>query len=148
MAMNGSNENTQSDSVGAQEQGSEGWVGYKNPPKHSQFKAGQKNAGRAKGRRNRKTIMKQVAYEKHAVTENGESKQRTTWELLVLTLRKLAADGDPKAVKLFQELIEKYLPEETTRRYGYLVAPAECTREEFEAELKARRDRRNRETDV
>ena len=70
----------------------------------------------------------------HTVAENGKRRRRSTLDLVLLRLRNLALED--KNVRPFEELhrlIKAYQPQETNDRVGYLVVPAEMTREEWVA---------------
>ena len=113
--------------------GPEERVGYGHPPKATRFKPGRSGnpKGRPKGAQGRKTIVEQVLLERHDVIEAGERKQRTTLELILLTLRHRAFEGDPKAFKALQELEARFGPQEPKRQGGYIVVPEVLTEEEW-----------------
>lgn len=68
---------------------SQGKVGFKNPPKHTQFKPGQSGnpRGRPKGTKNLRTDLREELAEKITVTEGGKkliiSKQRAMLKSLM-----------------------------------------------------------------
>jgi len=102
--------------------------GRGHPPKEYQFRSGEKgnrnDKGRPKGSKNRKTIVREIACERHRVTENGRKVTRTTTELLLHRLRMEALAGNRKAQKYFYELLERHgeqkIPE---ARRGFLFLP-------------------------
>ncbi len=108
-------------------------VGYGNPPLKGRFKEGQSGnrRGRPRGSKNRKTIVREIANEAHAVTEDGQRRQRSTLELILLTLRNRAAEGDVRAFRAYTKYLAKFEPQETHSKGGYLVVPAEMTPEEW-----------------
>ena len=120
-------------------------VGYGKPPTRRRFKKSGNSKGRPKGAKNRKTIVKAVANEMHTVAENGKRRRRTTLDLVLLRLRNMALED--KNVRAFEELhrlIKAYQPQETNDRVGYLVVPAEMTREEWVAEQMEKNKHRKR----
>ena len=95
------------------------------------FRAGQSGNrnGRPSGAKNRKTIVAEIARETHTITEDGRRRKRSTLELVLLSLRNKALDGNVRAFRAFRVLAENYGPPEPDDRYGYLVVPAPTTRE-------------------
>ena len=120
-------------------------VGYGKPPTRRRFKKSGNSKGRPKGSKNRKTIVKAVANEMHTVAENGKRRRRTTLDLVLLRLRNMAlAEGNDRAFEELHRLIKAYQPQETNDRVGYLVVPAEMTREEWVAEQMEKNKHRKR----
>jgi len=85
-------------------------VGYKRPPKHSQFKPGQSgnSKGRPKGSRSIGTIFRKIAELKYAVTENGRTRKYTALEIALRRLANDAMRGDQNAIKLWLVLQDRY----------------------------------------
>ncbi len=112
-------------------------VGYGNPPLERRFKVGQSGnrRGRPRGSKNRKTIVREIANEMHTVTEDGRRRQRSTLELILLTLRNLMAEGNVRAFRAYNKTLAKYEPQNTRRKYGYLVVPAPVSLEDSEFEI-------------
>lgn len=108
-------------------------VGHGHPPKYRQWKSGQSGnpGGRPRGSKNRKTIINEVALEVHKMTEQGRSRNRTTLDLVFLTVLGLALEGKPAAFQYFDELSEKYSGDRSVSRAGFLVAPAEISQDEW-----------------
>jgi hypothetical protein len=108
-------------------------VGYGNPPMTRRFKQGQSGnpSGRPRGSKNRKTIVKRIANEMHAVTEDGRRRRRSTLELMLLALRNRAAEGNFRAFRAFKKYLTKFEPQDTPSKLGFLVVPAGLTEEEF-----------------
>ncbi len=107
-------------------------VGYRKPPMYRRFKKSGNLKGRPKGAKNRKTIVKLVADERHSMLENGKRRRRSALEIVLLCLRKLALED--KNVRAFEELhrlTKAYQPQEADDHVGYLVVPAPMTNEEF-----------------
>jgi hypothetical protein len=74
-------------------------VGYKNPPRHTQFKRGMSgNAkGRPKGAKNFATVIEEELRTRIEVTENGKRKRISKREAIAKQTVNRAAAGDPKA---------------------------------------------------
>lgn len=111
-------------------------VGYGKPPMIRRFKLGNSDnkPGRPLGSKNRKTIVKKIANEMHTVTEEGRQRQRSTLELMLLTLRNRAAEGDVPAFDTYMKYLMKSEPQESNSKLGYLVVPAQQTMEEAKVE--------------
>jgi hypothetical protein len=60
--------------------------------------------GRAKGTRNIKTIVHEIASERHAVQEQGRLVRLTTVELLIRKLNGMAMSGNVRAAKYLDRL--------------------------------------------
>src|SRR5438045_1707067 len=99
-------------------------VGYKRPPKSSQFSKGQSGnpKGRPRGAEGRRNILERVAYETHTVREGGRKRRLTTIEALLVTLRNMTMEGDPRAAKLYDEFYRKHLPDQE-QKGGFLYIP-------------------------
>ncbi len=109
-------------------------TGYKSPPRQHRFKKGVSGnpRGRPTGARGKGKIAEKVLLERHEVVENGDAKERTTLELILLSLRQRAFEGDTRAAKAMQAIEEKYGPQEPDRRAGVLVVPGRVTQEEWD----------------
>jgi hypothetical protein len=85
-------------------------VGYRRPPKASQFTTGKSGnpKGRPKGGRSVGEILKEVIRQKVAVTENGNTRRIPALEAMLRRLANDAMRSDPKARKLLLQLIERY----------------------------------------
>ena len=83
-------------------------VGYKKPPKTTQFQPGQSGhkQGRPKGSQNLTTIVSNAINEKVIVTENGQRKSVSKLEVAVKQLVNKAATGDPKAMMQLLPLVQ------------------------------------------
>lgn len=70
--------------------------GYGRPPKHTRFKPGRSgNAkGRPKGGHNLKTDLASILHKRVAIREDGELRQVTRQEAMLLTLCAKALQGD------------------------------------------------------
>jgi hypothetical protein len=73
--------------------------GYKHPPPRSRFKAGQSGnpKGRPKGGRNLKTDLTTLLKKRVAIREDGELRQVSRQEAMLLSLFEKAVRGDIKA---------------------------------------------------
>ena len=82
-------------------------TGYKSPPRQHSFKKGTSGnpRGRPKGSRGKRKIAENILLERHEVIENGVTKVRTTLELILLSLRQQAFEGDTRASKSMQVII-------------------------------------------
>ena len=93
-------------------------VGYKKPPRHTQFKRGMSgNAkGRPKGAKNFATVLEQELSARIVVTENGKRKRISKREAIAKQTVNKAAAGDHKATSIllnearFQESQKQLLP--------------------------------------
>ena len=120
-------------------------VGYRKPPMKRRFKKSGNSKGRPTGSKNRKTIVKAVANEMHTLIEDGKRRRRSTLDLVLLRLRNLALEGkNDRAFEELHRLIKAYQPQETNDDVGYLVVPAEMTREEWVAEQMEKNKHRKR----
>ena len=74
-------------------------VGYKKPPRHTQFKPGMSgNAkGRPKGAKNFATVIEKELRARIEVTENGKRKRISKRQAIAKQTVNRAAAGDPKA---------------------------------------------------
>lgn len=94
-------------------------VGYKKPPKKTQFKKGNKANpnGRGAGTKNLKTDLREELNELMPITENGKSKLLSKQRVLIKSLMAKAVQGDARAansiITLAVKLLEAELVEET-----------------------------------
>jgi len=74
-------------------------VGYKRPPRNTQFEPGKSGnpAGRPKGTRNLATDLAEVSSKRISVVENGKKRQISRQEAMLLTLFNKALQGDVRA---------------------------------------------------
>jgi len=121
-------------------------VGYKRPPKHSQFKPGQSGnpKGRPKGRRNNRSIFQDIMNEKIEVKEGNKSRRLTKQEAYLRRVITDALKGDPKAIRQIDEWNKRYndpKPEQESEEQtcGVLVvSPPETVEEWYEKASKYR----------
>jgi hypothetical protein len=97
-------------------------VGYKKPPKHTQFKKGQSGnpRGRPRGAKNSATLFNEALDEKVTITQNGRLRKIAKREAMFKQLANRAAQGDPKAT----QTVLRHLPE-LERRSQSERAPAD-----------------------
>ena len=122
--------------------------GYANPPTHKQFRKGQSGnqRGRPKGSKNKKTILRDIAREKHIIPGKDGPIELTTMELVVMALRQAAMEGDIRAIDKLDEYQKKYRTGNTKTLTIGLVAPEDMPQEEWIAkqrELNKTRERPN-----
>lgn len=86
-------------------------VGYKNPPKHTQFKKGQSGnpKGRPKNGRGLKTDLKAELIGKMNIRINGQDMSGTKQQLMLRTLSLRAASGDIGATRVLINLVMQVL---------------------------------------
>lgn len=91
-------------------------VGYRRPPRHTQYKPGRSGnpRGKPKGRKNHKTELLEELSKPVVVTERG---RRRTVSMQTLIIKRIVADagnGDAKARELLLKLIGSIEPAEAT----------------------------------
>jgi hypothetical protein len=82
-------------------------VGYKNPPKHTQFQPGQSGnpKGRPKGTKNLATDLSEELSEKIIVTEGGQQHQVSKQRAMIKSLLAKALGGETRASSVLLNLI-------------------------------------------
>ena len=82
-------------------------VGYKNPPKHTQFKPGESGnpKGRPKGTKNLATDLSEELSEKIIVTEGGQQYQVSKQRAMIKSLLAKALQGETRASSVLLNLI-------------------------------------------
>lgn len=77
-------------------------VGFKKPPKETQFQKGQSGnpSGRPKGKRNSATIWNEVKNRLVTITENGVQREVTKHEAMFIQIWNKSASGDLLAMRL------------------------------------------------
>lgn len=118
-------------------------VGYKSPPKATQFKPGHSGnpKGRPKGIRPVGAVLQEIIQQKVAVTEGGKTRHMPALEVMLRRLTNDAMRSDQKAVKLLLSLVDRYaqspeasiqirelLDEDEQILSQYLAAPADTKR--------------------
>ncbi len=90
-------------------------VGYGKPPKHSQFKKGNKyGKGRQRGGRNLKSYVKEAMEAKVPAKINGKMQKLSKIQLGLHQLANKASSGDLKAIIQATTLYERHCPPEDT----------------------------------
>ncbi len=86
-------------------------VGYRKPPKHSQFKPGQTGnpKGRPKGTKNLKTDLEEELHERILVREGGTERRISKQRALLKSLTAKAIKGDTRAANVLLNMILKIL---------------------------------------
>ena len=100
-------------------------VGYRRPPKASQFMAGKSGnpKGRPKGSRTVAAVLQDIIRQKIAVTENGKTRRIPALEVMLRRLANDAMRSDPRAIKLLLSLVDRYGDSpETARQLGDVLA--------------------------
>jgi hypothetical protein len=84
-------------------------VGYKKPPKHSQFKKGQSGnpRGRPRGAKNMTTLLGEALDEKVIVTDNGRRRKVSKREIIVTQLVNRSAQADLKAMQILLGMVQE-----------------------------------------
>jgi hypothetical protein len=82
-------------------------VGYKRPPKHTQFKRGRSGnpKGRPKGKRNWKTVFHDAMWEQVPVNRNGQRENIPKIEAAFTQFANRAASGDVTVLKHLPSLL-------------------------------------------
>jgi hypothetical protein len=85
-------------------------VGYRKPPLHSRFRAGQSGnpAGRRQGMRNLKTDVRRTLSTPIKVKEGGRTRNKSTQEGALMVLREKALRGDARALDRIIELAKLF----------------------------------------
>ena len=83
-------------------------VGYRKPPVGTRFKKGQSGnpAGRPIGRKNIKTIIREVQNASVVIEDNGQTMRVSKFEAAIRALAEKAQKGDIQSIKLFLKLVE------------------------------------------
>jgi hypothetical protein len=84
-------------------------VGYRKPPRHSQFTPGRSGnpKGRRRGSMNFGTHLEQALTERVTITENGQRKRTSKMQVIVKQVVNKAAQGDHRATRLLLEWTER-----------------------------------------
>ena len=85
-------------------------VGYKKPPKHTQFKKGTSGnkAGRPKGSKNLATWFHKELNQRVPISENGRPRTISKMEAFIKQLVNRALSGDAKAMQTFISLAKEF----------------------------------------
>ncbi len=103
-------------------------VGYKKPPKHSQFKKGQSGnpKGRPKGAKNLATDLAEELAEKVLVTEGGKQCKTTKQRAMIKSTFAKAASGDMRAMSVVLRLLDRLDPQPDSDVTTDDLAPADA----------------------
>src|SRR5277367_4151965 len=87
-----------------------GSIGYRRPPTHSRFRAGQSGnpRGRPPGVKSLSDIVRKIIGQKVTVTENGRARRIPRLEAILLRAAGEASRGDARALRLLLQLTERY----------------------------------------
>jgi hypothetical protein len=121
-------------------------VGYRRPPKETQFTKGQSGNpnGRPKGSKNLVTMFSAIALREITVTENGRAKTMTSIEAVLHRAMNLAMSGDMRAMR---DVLRLYaLSEEAASVQNASSIPGERETAVFQSVLK-RMERMSRVSD-
>jgi hypothetical protein len=85
-------------------------VGYRRPPKETQFKAGESENpnGRPKGSRPIGALLQEIIQQKVSVTEKGKTRRIAALEVMLRRLVNDAMRSDQRAIKLLLSLVDRY----------------------------------------
>lgn len=89
-------------------------VGYKKPPRHSQFKKGESGnrKGRPKGAKGMSTIVRNVLTKKVIVRSASGSERMSKMEAIVHKTAEKSFGGDMRAIQSAMKLYAQYVPDE------------------------------------
>lgn len=100
-------------------------IGYGRPPKAHRFQRGRSGnaGGRPKGARSRRRIVERVLLEKRRVDVDGSGRLRdlTTLELVFLSLRQGALEGNHRAFKSYKMIDARFGEQEPAKKAGHLL---------------------------
>ena len=84
-------------------------VGYKQPPRDTQFKPGKSGnpKGRPRASKNMKSVLKKVLEERLPIRENGKSRKRSKGDVMLRRLVHLGIEGNWRALALAIKLSEE-----------------------------------------
>jgi len=85
-------------------------VGYRRPPRHTQFKAGNSGnpKGRPKGSRSIGSVLQEILRQTVSVTEGGKTRRLPVLEVIMRQLTNDAMRSDQPAIKLILSLLDRY----------------------------------------
>ena len=92
-------------------------IGFKKPPKKTQFKKGATGnpKGRPKEVKNLKSVVRDEAYSKVVIKEDGKTRTVTKLEALIKRTMAKGLQGDNKAASTALALLQEYLPSYRSR---------------------------------
>ncbi len=102
------------------------------PPTGRPFGPGNRGKpGRRKGARNVRTIVHEIAVEKHKVKRGDKIVTLTVTELVLLAIQKKAMGGHVSAARYIDKLRDHYQPDKTEDNCGLLVVPGDISADEW-----------------
>jgi len=112
-------------------------IGYKKPPKHTQFKKGQSGnpKGRAKGTTNIWTILQEEAQIVVPFSENGRPSKASKTELAIRSAMNKAVKGDLRALQIILKLFETHAPSSETGGRGTPAQTPAISRQDMDREI-------------
>ena len=92
------------------EESQDNQIGYKKPPKSTQFKKGWSGnpKGRPKGARNFRTVLQETLDQPVSLREGGSIRKVSSREAAMIQLRSKALKGDQRALERLLALAERY----------------------------------------
>lgn len=89
-------------------------IGYRKPPKHTQFKPGQSGHpnGRPKGAKNLKTELMEELHEMIPIKEDGKAKTVSKQRAMLKALTAKALHGDTRSANIILNMVFKLVHEE------------------------------------
>src|SRR5450830_246028 len=109
-------------------------VGYRRPPKATQFKPGESGSpkGRRKGSRPVGAVLQDIIQQKVSVTEGDKTRRIPALEVIIRRLTNDAMRSDPRAIKLLLSLVDRYGDSpETKVTLGEILAEDETILAEY-----------------
>jgi hypothetical protein len=109
-------------------------VGYRRPPKETQFKTGKSGnpKGRRKGSRPVGAVLQDIIQQKVSVTEGDKTRRIPALEVIIRRLTNDAMRSDPRAIKLLLSLVDRYGDSpETKVKLGEILAEDETILAEY-----------------
>lgn len=102
-------------------------IGYRKPPKATQFKPGQSGnrKGRPKGARNAHTLLNEALQETVMITENGKKRKVSKLEIIFRQMVNAAAKGDARARQQLLPLVQDQHQREEIQEKSASLYPKE-----------------------
>lgn len=92
------------------DKGGEYEIGYRKPPRHTQFRKGHSgnSRGRPRGARNLATLLDEVLGERVVINESGRRKTASKLQVIVKQMVNKAAQGDYRSIQLLMTFTERH----------------------------------------